>query len=214
MTELTTQSILFSFLLIGSINLMAAMSPGPDFAILVKTALTNSRSKTILTALGIALGIIVHVTYCMLGIAIIISKSILLFNLVKYLGAAYFIYLGLKGLFSKTEKPINFDDANKDTVSSWGAFKVGFMCNVLNPKATLFFLGLFTLVIHPQTPVWVQMLYGLEMCLITFLWFSILGFVITHKQVKKKLNDFQHYVTRLMGGLLMLFGIEIALMDK
>lgn len=88
----STHPILFSFLLIGSLNFLAVISPGPDFAMVVKTALTQPRKPAVFTALGIALGIFVHVSYCVLGLAIIITQSILLFSLVKYLGAAYFIY--------------------------------------------------------------------------------------------------------------------------
>src|SRR3990167_10850400 len=81
--------------------LFAVISPGPDFAIVTRNALRHSQNTGIMTALGIATGTLIHVSYCILGLAIIISKSLLIFNIIKYIGASYLIYLGVKGLFEK-----------------------------------------------------------------------------------------------------------------
>jgi len=77
----------------------------------------------------------------------------------------------------------------------------------------LFFLGLFTLVIKPSTPLWVQFLYAIEIFLITLVWFSTLGIIITHKAIKSRIGNWQYYITKLMGVLLIFFGIEIAILQ-
>lgn len=210
----STNSILFSFLIIGTLNFLAVISPGPDFAMVVKTALTQPRKQAVFTALGIALGIFVHVTYCILGLALIITKSLLVFSLIKYCGAAYFVYLGIQGIRAKAPvEQINHQINTVEPISTVAALKRGFLCNVLNPKCTLFFLGLFTLVVKPTTPVYIQALYGVEMAMITFLWFSSLAVIITHDKVKAKIGRFQYIITKLMGVLLLLFGIELALLE-
>jgi len=207
-------SLLFSFLTIGAINFLAVISPGPDFAMVVKTALSQPRKQAVLTALGISLGIFVHVTYCILGFAIIITKSTIVFSIIKYLVAAYFIYIGIQGLRAKMyNNHLENIHHNTKVISAFTAIKKGFLTNALNPKCTLFFLGLFTLVIKPTTPIYIQALYGIEMALITFTWFAFLAVIITHKKVKNKIGRFQYYITKLMGGLLLLFGIELALME-
>lgn len=78
-----------------TITLLAVISPGADFAMVSRNSMFLSRRAGLLTALGISLGVLVHVTYSMLGIGLLISQSILLFNLVKFAGAAYLIWLGI-----------------------------------------------------------------------------------------------------------------------
>lgn len=208
-------NLLFSFLIIATLHFLAVITPGPDFVLVVKTALTQPRKPAVFTALGIALGIIVHVSYCILGLAIVITQSLLLFNIIKYCGAGYFIYLGVQGLRAKRSADANALSAIPAiaSMSASAALKRGFLCNILNPKATLFFLGLFTLVVKPATPLYIQALYGVEMVLITFLWFSALAILITQTKVRAKIGKFQYYITKLMGGLLLLFGVELALLE-
>ena len=210
---LNSNNVLLSFLIIGTLNFLAVISPGPDFAMVVKTALTQPRKPAVFTALGIALGIFVHVTYCILGLAIIITKSLLLFTLIKYCGAAYFIYLGIQGLRAKAPHAQHITAIKVAPINISAALKRGFLCNVLNPKCTMFFLGLFTLVVKPTTPIYIQALYGVEMAAITFIWFSSLAIIITHNKIKAKIARFQYFITKLMGVLLLLFGIELALLE-
>lgn len=90
-----------AFLTIAFVHLLAVASPGPDFALAVKNALSGSRSGALWTCAGIAAGILVHVTYCLLGIGLVISQSILLFTTIKWIGALYLIFIGWKALTSK-----------------------------------------------------------------------------------------------------------------
>src|ERR1700722_9128354 len=97
-------TILLNYYTIGIIAILAAISPGPDFVIVTKHALTQNRRNALLASLGIGCGILIHTSYCVLGLAIILSQSLLWFSLIKYLGASYLIYLGVKSLFSKKIK--------------------------------------------------------------------------------------------------------------
>jgi threonine/homoserine/homoserine lactone efflux protein len=83
---------MFEYYTLGLIALLAAISPGPDFAIVLRNALTHHQRAGIFTALGISAGILVHTSYCVLGLALIISQSILLFNIIKFVGAGYIIW--------------------------------------------------------------------------------------------------------------------------
>ena len=86
------------------IHLLAVISPGPDFIMACRNSLTYSRKTGIYTAVGFGIGIAVHIFYSLAGLALIISKSILLFNTIKFLGAGYLIYIGLKSVLSKSSK--------------------------------------------------------------------------------------------------------------
>lgn len=200
--------------LIGTVallNLFAAMSPGPDFVMAVKNSLTYSRRTGIFTGIGIGLGISIHILYCAAGVGYIISKSIIVFNVIKYLGAAYLIYMGVMSILSKGAR-IDIEKAAKlPDMTRFQAIKTGFLTNVLNPKATLFFLGLFTFMIKPDTPVSVIIVLALIMIFTAIIWFTIVAMFFTQKRIQNAFNRFEKYFNRFFGGLLVLLGIKIAL---
>jgi RhtB (resistance to homoserine/threonine) family protein len=207
--------LLTQIITVAAVHLLAVISPGPDFAIVVRNSLVYSRKIAVYTALGIALGISVHVAYSILGIGLLISQSILLFNIIKYIGAGYLIYIGVKSLRSKptTDTAPTTEEAPKTekVITSAGALWSGFLTNVLNPKATLFFLSLFTQVIDPQTPKYIQLVFGLEMMLITFLWFGLVAVAFSHSALKPKIAKFQSKLEKITGAVLIALGVKVAL---
>ncbi|NVJ53853.1 MAG: LysE family transporter [Campylobacteraceae bacterium] len=191
--------------------IIALLSPGPDFAMVFKQSITYGRRASIFTSIGIGLGISVHIIYCILGIGLIISKSIILFNIIKYLGAAYLIYLGIASLKSKGFKIDENNIKYHESMSDFKSFMVGFLCNALNPKATLFFLSMFTVVISIDTPILVQVIYGLFCVLLTTVYFVIASLFLTKDSVRKFFNKFGIWFDRVVGTVLISLGIKIAL---
>lgn len=200
--------------LIGTItlvHLLAVISPGPDFVIAVKNSLTYSRKIGIWTALGFSLGIIVHVFYCLAGLAIVISQSIMIFNIIKISGAIYLIYIGLKSLFVKSNK-IKIENLDStEEISPFKAVKIGFLTNLLNPKATLFFLSLFTFIISPETPKIILIILCIIFILNTFLWFALLAFLLTQNKILNIFNKYQNIVSKILGVILISLGMYVAL---
>lgn len=202
---------LAEFLTVAIIHLLAVISPGPDFAVTVKNSLSYGRKAGIYTGIGMGLGIGVHVLYSLVGIGFIISQSILLFSIIKYLGAGYLIYIGIKALKSKPSNVLEYEvDTNKKDISNLKALSTGFLTNVLNPKATLFFLSLFTQVINPKTPFFIQALYGAEMMIVTAIWFSILAIFFSHKVFRSRIIKIKHHIERVLGVVLVALGIKVA----
>ncbi len=199
-------------LTITLIQLVAIMSPGPDFAIICRNSLIYSRRTGIYSALGISLGILVHVTYTLVGIGLIISKSIILFSTIKLLGAAYLIYIGYKSLKAKPSRE-NTTEKLKQDLTRLQAIKIGFVTNILNPKVTLFFFSLFTQVISSTTPASLRALYGLQMFVFTLSWFTLLAITISHPIVKNRFLSMSHYLEKTMGVILIGLGIKVALED-
>ncbi len=151
-------------LTIATIHMLGVMSPGPDFALISRNSLVYSRRTGILTALGLALGILTHLTYTIVGIGVLIAQSIVLFTIIKFLGAGYLIYIGYKSLRSKKREAVTeITEVPKPDLSAWQAIRNGYLTNILNPKVTLFFLSVFTQVISPTTPAEMKIVYGLEM---------------------------------------------------
>ncbi len=198
------------FLTVALVHLLAVASPGPDFAIMLRQALCQSRHNALLTALGIGAGILVHVCYSLLGIGLLIQQSVVLFSALKVMGALYLTWIAVQclkaragGIYVKTEPHI--------AQSGFAALRLGFLTNALNPKATLFFVSLFSVVINPGTPIALQAGYGVYMAVATGIWFAMVAVFFTLPQVRKGFNRFGHWLDRLMGGVLLLLAGQLLL---
>jgi RhtB (resistance to homoserine/threonine) family protein len=205
-----------AFLTIAVIHLLGVMSPGPDFLVVTRSALTYSRRTGIWTSLGIALGISVHIAYCLLGIGLVISQSIVLFSTIKYLGALYLMYIGWQAFTA--QKPEVSEEMSsvqrKPDMNVRRAISIGFLTNALNPKASIFFLAVFTQVIDPSTPMYMQLFYGSYMAVATFIWFAFLASVLSLSKIKRRFSKIQHSAERAMGGVLILLGLKVALSSR
>lgn len=197
---------------LSTIIVLAAISPGPDLVMAIRNSVLYSRRAGIFTALGFGLGIAVHVTYCIIGIATVISQSILLFSLIKYAGAAYLLYIGVQALRSKgMSSDVNMDSTGPRSMTALQALRSGFITNLLNPKATLFFLALFTQIIAPQTPVMVQIVYGLTAIGIITTWFSIVAIAMTNPLIRQRFLGVSKWFDRVCGAALVGLGVRLAL---
>jgi threonine/homoserine/homoserine lactone efflux protein len=193
-------------LILASITLLAAISPGPDMIVVLKNAMRSSKLGY-MTALGVGLAIFIHVAYCIAGVGLIISQSIILFSVIKTLGAIYLLYIAYQ-LFHAKKESIG-DIKTTDNISLFSAFHEGFMTNALNPKATLFFLSVFTQVISPDTSLMTQALYGVMMAAIVGAWFMILTTTMNFSFIKKHISWVQYYLNRVMWGFLAILGLKI-----
>lgn len=202
------------FFIVALAMIVALLSPGPDFAMVLKQSITYGKRSSIYTSVGIGLGISVHVIYTLLGIGLIISKSIFLFNIVKFLGAGYLIYLGYKSLKSKGFKIESSNEKSLEVMSNKKAFVIGFLCNALNPKATLFFVSLFTVIVDINTPMFIQGIYGIFCILATTLWFVTLSLILSQGRVREFFNKFGVWFDRSVGVVLISLGIKIALEER
>lgn len=203
------------FLIVASAHLLAVMSPGPDFAMVLKASLTTTRREALTLSLGIASGIMIHVGYCLLGVAYFMQKSPAVFHVVKVLGGVYLIWMGITALMSAFRKsqltgasPVSLA-RKKPKLHLLEAFGQGFVTNVLNPKATMFFLSLFSQVVSPDSPTWLKFVYGGEMTLVTFLWFGSLSYLLTRPGWHQKFVRTQRQINGVMGALLLGLGLRV-----
>lgn len=191
------------------IHLMAVMSPGPDFIMALRNSLTYSRKTGIYTAIGFGLGIGVHVMYCVFGLALIIQSSPLIFNIIKYLGVAYLAYIGVMSIISKNSNIEVGKQEHLLDISAIKAIRMGFLTNVLNPKATLFFLSLFTFVIGPNVPTSIAMFLGVLMMINTAIWFSLVALFFTQTKIRALFDRYQKTFNVIFGLLLITIAIKI-----
>ena len=123
------------FLTVALVHMLAVASPGPDFAIVLRESVSNGRHAGIWTALGVGSGILLHVGYCLLGIGLIVSQSIVLFNLLKWLAAAYLIYIGIRALQARPADPAA--NATVGAGGLWPLSGLGHRCVVLRSGAAV-----------------------------------------------------------------------------
>ena len=201
------------FLIIAIAHVFAVMSPGPDFLLVVRQSFLYGRKKTIFTSIGIASGILVHTLYCTLGLSFLLSYE-LFYIFFKMLCATYLLYLGLTSLLTKNtsyrfnDNNIVEDSPNKPFISSLSAYKQGFITNVFNIKASLFFISLYSF-INPETPKYILFFYSLWMTFVTGFWFILLTLLLT--KIKKLTYKYHLYINKFMGIVLIYIAIKIYL---
>ena len=200
------------FFTIAIAHLFAVASPGPDFAVVLRQSVRGGTRTGIWTSLGVGSAILLHVTYCLLGVALLLSQSPALFNVMKLLAAGYLFYLGAQSIRTSLIKPVaEGETAQEPVLSAARAFGLGFLTNGLNPKATLFFLALFTVVIDPNTPTTIQIMYGVYLAVATFLWFALLSLILGVPRVRLFILRMGVWLERAMGAILILISLQIAL---
>ena len=199
------------FLTIAIAHLFAVASPGPDFVVVLRQCVASGTRAGLWTSFGVGSGILLHVGYCILGVALLLSQSPALFNGMKYIAAAYLLYLGIQSIRDSL-KPATIVKTNGEeiNVEPRKAFVLGFLTNGLNPKATLFFLALFTVVISPDTPISMQIIYGIYLAIATFAWFAMLSKILGNENVRAWLQSAGAWFERGMGTILIFLAVQIA----
>ena len=174
-----------------------------------------------------ALGIVIHTSAAMLGISAIIAQSVFLFSILKYVGAAYLLWLGIHALrqgravsravVRTAPLPGREPESMTDTTARpaprvlWRAFKQGFLTNLLNPKAVLIFLTFLPQFMNPHMPLVPQFLeLGGIMSLLCLLWYVSLAYILG--QVRRAFENprFQQWLHRCTGVVFIAFGLKLA----
>lgn len=190
-------------------QLFAMMSPGPDMFLIMKNGLGQSKSYPVyFTIFGIAAGLSIHIGVSIAGLGILLAESELLFTAVRYLGAAYLLYLGFRSLLSHSKLETTFG-GNAGELQASKAFKEGFFTNLLNPKVTLFILSLFTQFIQPDAPINQKLVYGIILVVEAIVVWSVFAQGIRLKLIRKTLADYALWIDRTFGLILVLIAVSV-----
>ncbi|WP_369789014.1 LysE family translocator [Rouxiella sp. WC2420] len=198
-------------LFVATIAALGMISPGPDFFLVIKNAARYPRPAALMTSLGVVCGVITHMSYCVAGLAVVITKTPWLFDLLKYVGAAYLIWVGIQALFSRTNSKMNLDNVAPQQVKLGKAFVQGYLCNLLNPKATLFFLAMFTQVLQINSSLGDKLWYASIIVGLSVIWWPLLVVLIQSGPVRRGLAKAQKLIDKMLGGVLIALGIKVAL---
>ncbi|MEO8763432.1 MAG: LysE family translocator [Ginsengibacter sp.] len=196
-------------------SLLLNVTPGNDMIYVASRSISQGTKAGMISALGVFIGCFVHILFAVFGLSVIIANSAFLFELVKFLGAGYLIYLGIKALVSKS-------GVNKDTetflkLDKWKLLKQGILTNALNPKVALFFLSFLPQFIQINSPQYKVQLFSLG------LWFDMQGtfILITVAYLLGKTGNFiknnpkfWKVQGKVTGIILIGLGIKVALSSK
>ena len=191
---------------VGLIHLVALVSPGPDFVVACRNSLLYSRTIGIYTAVGFGLGICVHISYAVFGLSWLIANNELIFTVIQYLGAFYLILIGIQSLRSFQSQIEQETVSASSRISPVRAVRIGFITNVLNPKATLFFLSLFSTMLNPTVGELTLMVIAVLLVVTTILWFSLVALLISHPRFTTTLKRYEKTVHQFFGVLLIGIG--------
>ncbi len=193
--------------------LLGSATPGPDFALVLKNSILYSRKVAIYTVIGIILGLFVHLLYIFLGLGYLIASSDLFLTSLKYIGASYLFFLGIKSLLNPHIFSQGASIDNHQDLSSKASLKMGFLNSICNVQSLLFLVSLFAVFVTPDTPLSVQMGYGFWRIFLSLSWFIIVALVFSHPAVKERFLALGMWFKILMGIVLCVLAVRIMLLD-
>jgi RhtB (resistance to homoserine/threonine) family protein len=199
-----------SFYLYVMMSIVLILTPGADTMLVTKNTLSHGRWGGGSTALGTATGIMVHSLAAALGLSAILAKSAFLFDIVKYVGAAYLIYLGVSSFQSLRKKASSLEGSPLNSAQRTG-FTQGLVTNVLNPKVAIFFLTFLPQFVDPNQDAFIQMLgMGLTYAILLLIWLFLYVYLLEHVRAWMQRPITQQVFQASTGVMLLLFGIKLA----
>lgn len=202
-----------AFLIAG---LVMNITPGADTMYILGRSITQGKKAGILSALGISTGAIFHIIFATLGLSIILAKSAMAFEIVKYLGAAYLIVLGCKAIFKKTEDTFKLHIEN-ELVNYKKIYFSGVVTNILNPKVALFFLAFLPQFIDPnyEQSSLPFLILGLTFLATGTIWCLVLAMFAAKLSNRIRENyKIKRWLDKVTGGIFITLGIKLALLKK
>ena len=201
------------FLTVALLHLFAVASPGPDFVLVSRQSFRYGRMVAIWTSAGIALGILFHVALSLTGLSLLLQNQPDLFWYLKLAAALYIGYLGLASLISNS--PIKFQNNSTDKEGRYlKSISTGFFTNVLNPKAFIFFITVFTLVINEDTEIVIKSLLGIYMSMATFIWFTFMSILLTNEKATERFKNLIPWLEKITGLFLLILAIKIIFQES
>ncbi|GEQ85001.1 lysine transporter LysE [Patiriisocius marinistellae] len=201
-----------NFITFAITALFFIMTPGMDTIFILNKSIGQGRKSGINAAIGLNVGVLTHTFFSALGLTVIIAKSAIAFTLVKYIGAAFIVYLGVMKLVN-TSGLLEVNDENNLKKTAKNDFWSGFFTNSLNPKVALFFLALFPkFITHSKLEDPIPfILLGITYALIGVIWYLILTlFASTFSEKIKSNPNVGLWINRFSGCIFILLGLQIA----
>ncbi|MBE3657119.1 lysine transporter LysE [Vibrio navarrensis] len=190
-----------------TICILGAMSPGPSLAIVAKHALAGGRKNGLATSWAHAFGIGIYAFVTLVGLAVVLQQSPLLFKTISYAGAAYLAYLGVNALRSKGGVAAKLESGEQTSV--WQSAKEGFLISILSPKIALFFIALFSQFVALGNELSNQVIIVATPFIVDGLWYTFITIVLSSSKVVDKIRAKAQLIDRLSGVVLILLALRV-----
>ena len=184
-------------------HLFAVVSPGPDTALIIRQVARRGRLSGYYAGLGIGTGVFIHSIFASSGISLIVLSNANLKFIISLLGGLYLIYIGTLSFMSKNNNA--HQDIHEYDASSF--FK-GLLTNLLNIKAFIFFVSLFTIIASSLNGIWL-VLYPLYFSIMTMTWFCFLSFILTSPKLNILFNKYDAQIEKVSSAFLLFIGLLI-----
>lgn len=189
---------LTTWLTVVTICALGAMSPGPSLALVLRQTLAGGRRNGLIAAFSHGIGIGLYAFLSIIGLAAVITASPALFTALQWAGAAYLVWLGLKGLSARRGEGGELPEVP----TSASAARDGFMLAFLNPKVAVFFIALFSQVVGPQTPLIAKLGYAVTAMVIDIGWYVVVAWLFSSPRLLAALKRNVVWLERFFGILL------------
>lgn len=197
-------------LTLATVHFVALMSPGPDFALVVQNATRFGRQTGFYIALGLSLSILLHAIFSITGISFLIQQHPLLFSILQSAGGGYLLYLGigaLKSTFANWRNKADISHAPELLLSNKRqAFVKGFLTNLLNPKALVFFASLMSSLIPIQMSLQGKGIALMIVWSLSLLWFGGLAWLLASPKLQQKMVNAGRYIDLVCGIFFVVLG--------
>lgn len=193
-----------------AVHTVAMVSPGPNFLIVTQTAVSRSRREGVFAALGIVAAGVVWPSAALLGVELIFTATPWLYWSIKLFGGAYLIYVGIKSWRQAGCVPADSGDGAAG-VSAWRAFRLGFITNVANPKAAIFFGSIFAAVLPPQLPLWMHAAVIAVVLGNALWWYTGLALFFSTPRAQRGYLKAKRTLDYLTGGFFIFVGVRLML---
>ena len=190
------------------VDFLALISPGPNFVLTTSAAVSKSRRDALWTAWGIAAGSFAWAGAAALGIASVFEALPVLGLILKTVGIAYLVYLGIKLLRSKGLQPRI--ERTIDTNSGIRGFWRGLLVNMTNPKSAAYYASVFAVFLTPDMPIWVLVFLVVSIAAMSLVWHVLIAISFSTTRIQARYISVSKYVDRLCGGVLIFLGLRLA----
>lgn len=194
---------------VAAVHALAVVSPGPDFAMVTRQSLTLGRGAGVWTAAGIGSGILIHVAYGLFGLRWLTQRIPWSLDAIAVAGASFLLWMGLRAVRARPQTS-QTEPGTATTRGDWARYyAIGLATNALNPKATLFFVALFSTVVAGPVSTPMLVLLAAWLPLSTFAWFAFVALALSRPDLRHRLRRHAHQLDRAMGAILLLLGAAV-----
>lgn len=190
--------------------LVGQFSPGPDFLLLLKNSLNHGRRTGLFTVVGIVVGVSAHTCLALAGLSVLFAGTSSTGTLIRYLGAAYLIYLAIRLLRAKPQQVASEQTGTQTSLSPAAAFAQGLLTNLLNPKAVIFISSILTQFLSPESPLSAKWIYAAIIIGQALVFWALFVELLQIPKIRRAFLRYQRPFNLVFAALLILLALRAA----